>query len=150
MSQRHKALKLVNVFIWGLTLFLLINLLAYALPLDVSNLQTYTDKEAYTTGETIVTVNLFESFETASSTYDNRVVCRNGTERRAFLGTVVANTTPRPQAQSFAEFTVPPNITGHNCVLQNTATSCVQRIPLVTKCVTEITESNKFTINERE
>ena len=139
---------LIALLFFSIALFITVGILFWVYPRNVIDLELFVEDKTYTTGETITSYNRFISYQDALSTYDSRIVCRNGVERRAFLQQLKATTTKRPTSESTAQYTVPDNIEGHNCVIQITASNCVEILPLLNKCIIEVSESSSFKITE--
>ena len=132
---------------FGVMVLLLVGL--YSIPVNVVDIdKLQTDKLSYTKGDVILVSSEGQTFETATSTYDRRFVCRNGVEQREQIDSIILNTTPRPLAKVTTEFKAPLRITGHSCIIQITAKGEVQIAPYLTKTVVEIFETNAFEVIE--
>lgn len=139
----------LTILLFGFAVFLFIGILIYSRPVNVVDIPVLiTDKNVYSIGDKVNITSEGETFKNARSTYDRRYVCRNGVERREQIDVIVLNTTPRPLAKVETEIAAPRKITGHNCVIQITASAEVEILPFVTKTVTEVFETNLFQIKE--
>lgn len=149
IKLKQKFDYILTVLLFGLAAFLSIGILVYIQPANVVDLpRLQTDKDTYKIGEEVTLFTEGVTYKNAKSTYDRRYICRNGVERREQIDVVVLNTVPRPLAEATSVLPAPRKITGHNCVVQITANSEIEVLPLVKKTVTEVFETNTYQIKE--
>lgn len=149
-TREQWVLRLLVVGIWVTLGFVIITLFFYFLPRTPLELTDFkTDKELYHVGEPIVTTaNLKRNME-ADSSYDARMVCKQG---RYLLGNFTANTTPDkefvPVRRQVGVIPVIP--TPDNCQILFTAVNRVTVLPGLSRSYSKTYYSNFFVVEAAE
>lgn len=149
-NREQWVLRILAIGIWVTLGFIIFTMVLYFLPRQVITLTDFkTEKELYHVGEPIVTTAKLKRHTNAYSTYDARMVCKQG---RYLLGQFDANTQPDadfvPVRRQVGVIPVIP--TPDTCQIMFTANNRVTILPGLVRSYVTTWYSNFFTVEAAE